>query len=169
MKSETTRSEMTEFRSGTSSFARMFFFFALVLATAATAMAAPQPKHSAPGIPPFPGTLINAKYVYVTSYDGDQFDVNLLSEDREAISRVQDAIQNWGKFTLVYKAQDADIVLMVMSRPSEDVLALYDAHSWPRSAQYLWRVTGRNGLQKGETPLVTNLQKAFEAATAAKK
>ena len=24
--------------------------------------------------PPFPKTLINAKYVYVTSYDGDQFD-----------------------------------------------------------------------------------------------
>jgi hypothetical protein len=164
MKSETTR-----FGIGTSSFfTRLFFFFALVLAAAA-AMAAPQPKHSAPEIPPFPGTLINAKYVYVTSYDGDQFDVNLLSEDREAISKVQDAIQNWGKFTLVYKPQDADIVLMVMSRPSEDVLAVYDAHSWPQSAQYLWRVTGRNGLQKGETPLVTNLEQAFEAATAAKK
>jgi len=40
--------------------------------------------------PPFPKTLINAKYVYVTSYDGDQFDQRLLSEDREAISAVQD-------------------------------------------------------------------------------
>ena len=79
-------------------------------------------------MPPFPGTLVNARYVYVTSYDGDQFDINLLPEDREAISAVQDAIQKWGKFILVYEPQQADIVLMVMSRPSEDVLAVYDAH-----------------------------------------
>src|SRR4029077_19216886 len=69
-------------------------------------------------IPPFPGTLVNARYVYVTSYDGDQFDVNLLPEDRHAINAVQDAVQRWGKFILVYQPQQADIVLMVQSRPS---------------------------------------------------
>ena len=37
------------------------------------------------------------------SYDGDQFDQNLLPEDREAIGAVQSAIQNWGKLTLVYR------------------------------------------------------------------
>jgi hypothetical protein len=143
------------------------FLYALLLA-ATIAAAAPRPKHSAPGIPPFPGTLVNAKYVYITSYDGDQFDVNLIPEDRQAISTVQDAIQSWGKFTIVYKPREADIVLMVMSRPSEDVLAVYDAHGWPENGQYLWRMTGRSGLQQGEAPLMTNLEKAFDAATAAK-
>lgn len=140
----------------------------LLLATTA-AVAAPRAKNSKAGtIPPFPGTLVNAKYVYVTSYDGDQFDPNLFPEDVKAIAAVQNALESWGKFTVVYKPGQADIVLMVMSRPSEDVLAVYDAHGWPQSDEYRWRMTGRNGLSGGETPLVTNLEKAFTAATAAK-
>ena len=77
---------------------------------------------------------------------------------------VQDAIQKWGKFTLVYEPQQADIVLVVMSRPSEDVLAVYDARGWPGN-QYRWRMMGRNGLQQSETPFVTDMEKAFEKAT----
>jgi|ERR1022692_562295 hypothetical protein len=140
----------------------------IVLLLATTfALAAPKaPKVNAPqDSPPFPGTLVNARYVYVTSYDGDQFDPNLLPEDRQAIGTVQDAMQKWGKFILVYEPHQADIVLMVMSRPSEDVLAVYDAHRWPGDGQFLWRMMGRNGLQPSETPLVTNLEKAFEKAT----
>jgi hypothetical protein len=56
-------------------------------------------------------------------------------------------------------------VLMVTSRPTEDILAVYDAHGWPEN-QYLWRMMGRSGLQPNESPLVTNLEKAFERATA---
>lgn len=147
-------------RNKTISCARLFVL--LLLATG-IALAAPKPPKTAASqnVPPFPGTLVNARYVYVTSYDGDQFDVNLLPEDREAIGAVQDAIQKWGKFVLVYEPRQADIVLMVTSRPSEDVLAVYDAHGWPRD-QYLWRMMSRNGLQQSETPLVTNLQKAFD-------
>jgi predicted Zn-dependent protease len=138
-----------------------------MLLVASLAWSAPQPPKAGPqNIPPFPGTLVNARYVYVTSYDGDQFNANLFPGDREAISTVQDAIQRWGKFILVYKPSQADIVLMVMSRPSEDVLAVYDAHGWPGDGQYLWRMTGRNGLQPSEAPLVTNLEKAFEQTTA---
>jgi hypothetical protein len=140
-----------------------------LLLTATAAVAAPRVKNSqANAIPPFPGTLVNAKYVYVTSYDGDQFDINLFPEDAKAIAAVQNAIQSWGKFVVVYKPGQADIVLMVTSRPSEDVLAVYDAHGWPQSDEFLWRMMGRNGLQTGETPLVTNLEKAFAAATATK-
>jgi len=145
-----------------------FTLFVAVLWLMATfALAAPKPPKAVapPNVPAFPGTLVNARYVYVTSYDGDQFDSNLLPEDRQAISSVQDAIQKWGKFTLVYQPQQADIVLMVTSRPSEDVLAVYDAHGWP-SDQYLWRMMGRSGLQQSETPFITDLQKAFERATA---
>jgi hypothetical protein len=44
------------------------------------------------------------------------------------------------------------------------VLSIYDARGWPGN-QYLWRMMGRGGLQKGESPLVTNLEKAFALAT----
>jgi hypothetical protein len=110
----------------------------------------------------FPGTIANARYVYVTSYDGDQYNPSLLPDDRQAISSVQDSIQKWGKMVLVYRPQDADVVLMVQSRPSEDLLAVYDAKGWPRT-NFLWRTMGRQGLQQGETPLVTQFQKAFDA------
>lgn len=141
----------------------------VVLAVLATtlALAAPKPPNATPpqNVPAFPRTLVNARYVYVTSYDGDQFDPNLFPADRDAIGAVQDSIQKWGKFILVYEPRQADVVLMVMSRPSEDVLAVYDAHGWPRD-QYLWRMMGRSGLQTGETPLATDLEKAFDQATA---
>ena len=137
---------------------------AVLLLVAVTVSLAAPPSYSSQ---PFPGTLRNAKYVYVTAYDGDQFDPALLPEDRQAINSVQDAIQKWGRYVLVYRPEDADIVLMVQSRPSEDVLAVYDAKLWPEQ-NYLWRVMGRDGLQQGETPLVTTLQKAVEKADAQK-
>ena len=137
---------------------------ALLLFLGVSVVAAPKPQNSQPD-QIFPATLRNARFVYVASYDGDQFNPNLLPEDRQAISNVQDAIQKWGKLTVVYRPQDADIVLMVESRPSEDILAVYDAHLWPQS-QYLWRVMGRSGLQAGETPLVTKFEKGFEGVTA---
>ena len=135
--------------------------FATTLLTTTLAVAAPKAK--TPTVPAFPGTLVNARYVYVTSYDGNQFDPNLFPADRDAIGAVQDSIQKWGKFVVVYEPRQADVVLMVMSRPSEDVLAVYDAHGWPRD-QYLWRMMGRSGLQTGETPLATSLEKAFDQA-----
>ncbi|MFZ1158530.1 MAG: hypothetical protein WAO10_12165, partial [Candidatus Sulfotelmatobacter sp.] len=138
---------------------------AITFLAASLAFAAPKPATTS--IPAFPGTLVNARYVYVTSYDGNQFDPNLFPADRDAIGAVQDSIQKWGKFIVVYEPRQADVVLMVMSRPSEDVLAVYDAHGWPRD-QYLWRMMGRSGLQTGETPLATDLEKAFDAATANK-
>ena len=145
----------------------LFLLAAVIFATTtlATTLAIAAPKAKTPAVPAFPGTLVNARYVYVTSYDGDQFDINLLPEDRQAIGAVEDALQKWGKFTLVYEPRQADIVLMVMSRPSEDVLAVYDARGWPGN-QYLWRMMGRGGLQPGETPLLTDLEKAFDQATA---
>jgi hypothetical protein len=55
---------------------------------------------------------------------------------------------------------------MVQSRPSEDVLAVYDAHSGDErsrpSQNYLWRVMGRGGLQKGEMPLFSQFEKAWD-------
>jgi hypothetical protein len=112
-------------------------------------------------VPDMPRTLANARFVYVTAYDGGQFNPNLLPEDRAAIGRVQNAIQKWGKLIVVYRPEDADIILAVESRPSEDILAAYDAHT-PHPPTYLWRVMARSGLEKGEIPLVAQFEKAWE-------
>ena len=130
--------------------------FVCTVITAVVALAAPATTN----VPVFPGTLANARYVYVASYDGDQFNPNLLPEDREAIGSVQNAIQNWGKLTLVYEPSQADIIILVTSRPSEDVLAVYDGRGL--RGNYRWRVMGRGGLDSGETPLVTQFEKGFE-------
>lgn len=111
----------------------------------------------------FPKTLTNARYVYVAAFDGDQFNPNLLPEDRAAIVNAQDALRQWGRYVIVYRAQDADMILLVQSRPTEDVIAAYDAHT--PGSDYLWRAMGRGGLQKGETPLVSQLQRAVETAS----
>jgi len=134
-------------------FAAVLLSLVLALTTLSAAAASGNP-------PQMPRTLGNARFVYVAAYDGDQFNPNLLPDDRAAISRVEDAIQKWGKLTVVYRAQDADIILMVQSRPSEDVLAVYDAHS--ASQTYLWRVMGRGGLQKSEIPLFSQFERAWD-------
>jgi hypothetical protein len=131
----------------------------LIVLAAISALAAPNP--SAAKAPAFPGILANARYVYVASYDGDQFNPNLLPEDRDAIGAVQNAIQEWGKLVIVYQPSEADIIILVTSRPSEDLMAVYDAG---QSGSFLWRVMGRGGLQSGETPLVTQFEQGFESA-----
>lgn len=122
-----------------------------------------KPTETQPGLI-FPKTLTNARYVYVAAFDGDEFNPNLLREDRAAIVNVQDALRQWGRYVIVYRPQDADMIIRVQSRPTEDVMAVYDAHI--PGADYLWRAMGRDGLQKGETPLVSQLERAVDAASA---
>jgi hypothetical protein len=131
----------------------------LMMLVAVSAQATPNP--TATETPAFPGILANARFVYVASYDGDQFAPNLLPEDRDAIDAVQSAIQNWGKLTIVYQPSQADIMILVTSRPSEDVMAVYDM---PPGGIFLWRVMAHGGLQSGETPLVTEFEQGFESA-----
>ena len=128
---------------------------------AAVAFAAPKPAQTAQ---PFPKTLINARYVYVTSYDGDQFNRNLLPEDRQAIADVQDAVRDWGHYILVYNPKDADMILAVQKRGSEDVLAVYDP-KFNQSSTYLWRAMGRGGLDQNELPLFADFRVAVENAS----
>ncbi|HZQ67251.1 MAG TPA: hypothetical protein VFA68_01930 [Terriglobales bacterium] len=138
---------------------KLWGIVSLLLFAAATVYAAPSVSAKSPD---FPRTLINARFVYVTSYDGDQFRPEILDQDRQAIANVQDALQKWGHFTIVYKPSEADMVIAVQSRGSEDVLAVYDPAI---PGTYLWRVMGVQGLQKGETPFVTELRKAYQRAS----
>jgi hypothetical protein len=139
---------------------KRFCLAAITLIVLAVIPALAVPKPSTANTPAFPGILANARYVYVASYDGDQFNPNLLPEDRNAINAVQNAIQDWGKLMIVYQPSEADIIILVTSRPSEDLMAVYDAR---QSGSFLWRVMGRGGLQSGETPLVTQFEQGFES------
>jgi len=139
---------------------KTFVVICLVLATAAAVLAAPRYDESR--IQPFPKTLINARYVYVASYDGDQFNASVSPEDRAAIGNAQAALRQWGRYMIVNRPQEADMILLVQSRPSEDVVAAYDARI--PGAIYLWRAMGRDGLQNEQAPLMQQLRQAVEAA-----
>ena len=94
----------------------------LIVVAAISAPAAPHP--STAKVPAFPGTLANARYVYVASYEGDQFNPNLLPEDRDAIGAVQNAIPEVGQ-------------------TDDRVSALRSRHHHPRDESALRRSAGR--------------------------
>jgi hypothetical protein len=106
----------------------------------------------------------NARYVYVTSYDGPQFSTNLLPDDRGAIAAVQNAIQDDG-YIVVYRPSEADMILAVQARPSSDLLAVYEGGRF-RTANYLWRAEAKNGLSGSNPVLVRQLERALESAGA---
>ena len=108
------------------------------------------------------GVLRNAKYVYVTSYDGPQFSTNIYPEDRDAISAVQNALQCG--FIVVYRPAEADMVVAVQARPSSDLLAVYEGGSF-RTGTYLWRAEAKNGLSRSNPALVQQLERALEIAS----
>jgi hypothetical protein len=61
----------------------------------------------------FPRALLHAQFVYVTSMTGGEFNVSTYPQDRAAIDTVQDALGNWGRYTLVYKPEEADLIFNV--------------------------------------------------------
>ncbi len=107
------------------------------------------------------GTLRNARFVYVTSDDGGQFSRNVLPEDRAAISRVQDAVRSWG-YTVVYRPQQADMILAVQSRGSEDTLAVYSTGF----SHYLWRASQKRGFALEGGSLLNQLKADLDRAKA---
>jgi len=60
-----------------------------------------------------PLVVTNATYAFVTTYDGDAFNPGLTPEDREAVADVQQAIEKWGRYKLVYNPSQADLILIV--------------------------------------------------------
>lgn len=62
---------------------------------------------------PIQAVVKNATYVMVTTYSGDIFSPDVSPDDRRAAQNVQDAIQKWGRYKLVYNRADADLILVV--------------------------------------------------------
>ncbi len=133
----------------------------MVLLFSCTAALAQEPKV-------MPSLVVHARFVYVTTYDGNQWSANLLPEDRQAVSDVQDALMKWGKYTVVYRPEEADIILAVQRRGSEDVLAVYEGGLGASSIP-LWRGMQEGGLDPNEMTLMTRFQTAVEAAAVKSK
>ena len=62
---------------------------------------------------PLPKLVLNAKYVLVTTRFGVGPTFRITSENRHAVADVQNAIRQWGRYTLVYTPDAADLVILV--------------------------------------------------------
>ena len=113
-----------------------------------------------------PQLVVKARFVYVTSYDGPPWSGDVLPQDRQAIVDVQDSIMKWGKYILVYRPEEADLIVIVQKRGSEDVLAVYD--NKPFNGNPLWRGMQQGGLDSKEMELMTKFQRAVTKADTAK-
>jgi len=60
-----------------------------------------------------PEEFQSAHTVFVESREGDITDLKLDPEDRNAILDMQDAIQDWGRYTLSRSRRDADLIIVV--------------------------------------------------------
>jgi hypothetical protein len=67
--------------------------------------------------PPLPKLVVSAQYVLVTTECGDPaeqpLNPHIMPEDRQAVSDVQNAIEKWGRYSIAYRRQDADLILVV--------------------------------------------------------
>ncbi len=152
------------------------------------------PTLSAKQKPVIPAVITNANYVYVTTYSGDVFSPNITPSDRAAVNNVQNAIQQWGRYKLVLRRGEADLILVVRTgRVAEagigiqsggnnrgpgasgrsfggqvgdpqDRLDIYDA-STGTDAVPLWTDRAPNGLQSPGMQLMHDLRAQVEAAT----
>jgi len=57
--------------------------------------------------------VATARFVMVTTENGDPFDPKMDSQDRRAVGAIQNKIAGWKTFTLVYRQEEADIVIAV--------------------------------------------------------
>ena len=63
---------------------------------------------------PFPKIITNAKYVYITTYEGgDQTSPRLTQADQQAIHNLRDALRQWGYFTETIQRDQADLIFRV--------------------------------------------------------
>ena len=141
---------------------KRFSLIAIFLLLACTAVLSPASSKQV-----MPQLVANARFVYVTSYDGPSWSNDVLPEDRQAVSDVQDALIKWGKYTVVYEPEKADLILAVQRRGSEDVLAVYQGQPGASSVP-LWRGMAQGGLDMEEMPLFADFRTAVEQAGARK-
>jgi hypothetical protein len=165
---------------------RRAFVIAVVLGLAGLALAQKKEKK-----PVFPAWIKQASYVYVTTIYGDPFSASMgiPPEDRKAALDVQEALKKWGRFILVYRPDEADIILVTrkstLAAPTvggrttgglvfgaeagnpDDALLVYEARlgtDRPAALKYI----EKNGLDAPELKLVAEFRKQVEEASVKK-
>jgi hypothetical protein len=77
----------------------------------------------------FPKLIVNARYVMVTTSFGDfPSDTRIMPGDRRAMADVQEAIQKWGRYSLAYSPQDAELIIVVRKGRIAEALAGVHVH-----------------------------------------
>ena len=89
---------------------RRFGSVVLALVLLSTLLAAQQKpkKHSS-----LPALFFIAHYVYVKAQDGDITRPGLFPEDRQAICDVQNGVEDWNRYVLTTRQEQADLVFLV--------------------------------------------------------
>lgn len=138
---------------------RPLWIFAVILLVTCAAAQAPQFM---------PQLVVHAQYVYVTTYDGPAWSNNVTVDDRRAAGDVVSALERWGKYMVVYRPQEADIILLVQKRSNSDTLAVYNARQGVASIP-LWREMKQGGLDSNELPLFARFRKAVEGTASGRQ
>ncbi|HEY1502551.1 MAG TPA: hypothetical protein VGF88_23445 [Acidobacteriaceae bacterium] len=55
----------------------------------------------------------HARFVYVETAEGDVLNPNVMNEDRDAATDLQQRLEEWKRYTLVIRRSDADLVFVV--------------------------------------------------------
>ena len=134
-----------------------------------------------------PGIIGQARYVEVTTYDGDVYRPEVSQEDRQAVLDVQDALEKWGRYRLVYDSNKAELLFVVRKgRAVEargrvqigtdsgqtlggrvgdplDTLEVYEASSGIHGNP-LWKARAADGLTAPELSLVKQFRAKVEAS-----
>jgi len=71
------------------------------------------PAQKKPKKPEVPEVFAHARYIYVEAIEGNQFNPRLLRADRKAIADVEAALQDWGRYQLTTRREDADLVFII--------------------------------------------------------
>lgn len=167
-------------------FRRAFFLLLAVSLVATVALSQKKKKKS-----PVPGIILQARYVMVTTFNGNDLSTSVHSQDRNAMVAVEDAIREWGRYALTYREENADLIMVVRkgrllgatagartrTQPCsrggiiygtdagspDDMLAIYDAKGLGLEGAPLWRRLQKDGLSD-DLPLLQHLKQQIKEA-----
>jgi hypothetical protein len=140
----------------------------------------------------FPKVITNAKYVYVTTYYGKDYDsIRMPPEDLRAMNDLEEALRKWGRYIVSIRPEGADLILRVHKGGTsakagervhvgsagsgtepivqgyigspQDTLEVYDARRGTDTSP-LWRHNQLHGLDAPDIPLLEQLRKDVEAS-----
>lgn len=60
-----------------------------------------------------PMQVVAAQFVYITSLHGDSFNPNTTPEEREAMNKLESYVRTWGRYKVVYRPEEANLMLIV--------------------------------------------------------